>query len=229
MRDDEPNHLLIILSFCICLFIFLLFLAEVSVSYVRYQAGELYLSALLAPKAFFPQIKALKFVPRVRPCDVEIFLVGLRNLKPKGRAKPLNKPWIEVDAGDKADKAKVFRSKSSDIPSKFNPNYFESVKLRVDIPEELCLVPKLSFTAVDTMLMREYNIGACSISLLPYLPWLTSQQRDQMKTGNFDAFALTGLSSIEPEHSEQRAAHVAVKIEEDEENSFDESRPLLSG
>jgi hypothetical protein len=229
LRDDETKHSLIILSFCICLFILLLSLAEVSVSYVGCQAGELYLSALLAPKAFLPQIKALKFVPRVRPCDVEIFLVGLRNLKPKGRGKPLNKPWIEVDAGDKADKAKVFRSKSSDTPSKFNPNYFESVKLRVDIPEELCLVPKLSFTAVDTMLMREYNVGACSISLLPYLPWLTSQQRDQVKTGNVDAFALTGLSSMEPKHLEQRAAHVAVKIEEDEESSFDESKPLLSG
>jgi hypothetical protein len=196
---------------------------------IRFQSGELYLSALLVPNGMLPLLKSLKFVPRSRPCDVEIFLVGLRNLKPKGRAKPLNKPWMEVDAGDKSDKSKIFKSKSSDSPSKFNPNYFESVKLRLDIPEELCLVPKLSFTAIDTLMMREYNVGTCSISLLPFLPWLTSQQRDQAKKGEFDVFDPNAIfSSLEPMQTDHRSPHVAVTFVQDEENSHDESKPLLS-
>jgi hypothetical protein len=195
-----------------------------------YQSGELYLSALLVPNAMLPLLKGLKFVPRSRPCDVEIFLVGMRNLKPKGRARPLNKPWMEVDAGDKSDKTKIFKSKSSDNPSKFNPNYFESVRLRLDIPEELCLVPKLSFTAIDSLMMREYNIGTCSISLLPFLPWLTPQQRNLAKIGDLDVFNPSALlSSTEPKQSNQGPSHVVVNIEHDEEYSNDESKPLLSG
>ena len=196
------------------------------------QAGELYVNCLLVPKAMLPQLKALKFAPLTRPCDIEIFVVGMRNLKPKGVTRPLNKPWLELDAGDKADKARIFKSKSSDTPSKFNPNYFESVKLRVDIPEELCLVPKLSFTAIDSMMMREYNIGAASIALLQYLPWLTPQQRDQAKAGNFDALAESEeavMSVAEPKKSES-PPHVSIDISShDDENSYDETKPLLLG
>jgi hypothetical protein len=184
---------------------------------------------MLVPNTLLPKLKGLKFAPRCRPCDVEIFLVGMRNLKPKGRARPLNKPWMEVDAGDKSDKAKIFKSKSSDNPSKFNPNYFESVKLRVDIPEELCLVPKLSFTAIDSMMMREYNIGACSMSLVPFLPWLSSQQRDQARRGDFDPFELASMPSLEPKLRDERPPHVSINMEHDEEYSNDESKPLLSG
>lgn len=197
------------------------------------QAGELYVNALLVPKAMLPQLKALKFAPLSRACDVEIFVVGMRNLKSKGVTRPLNKPWIELDAGDKADKAKIFKSKSSDTPSKFNPNYFESVKLRVDVPEELCLVPKLSFTATDSLLMREYNIGAANIALLSFLPWLTPEQRDQAKAGCFDGLAETEEAVItfaEPKKSGESPPHVSIDIlSHEDENSYDETKPLLSG
>ncbi len=183
---------------------------------------------MLVPAALTPQLQALKFLPRTRACDVEVFLVGLRNLKAKGSLRPLNKPWVEVDVGDKADKAKIFKTKCSDNPSKFNPNFFESIKLRVDIPEELCLVPKLSFTAIDSMMMREYNIGAAGVSLLEYLPWLTPQQRDEFKAGDATAPPQSAsLSTAEPMTSHPRAPHVSVDIEQEEES--DETKPLLSG
>jgi hypothetical protein len=154
----------------------------------------------------------------------------MRKLKPKGRVRPLNKPWLEVDVGDKSDKAKVFKTKSSDNPSKFNPNFFESIKLRVDIPEELCLVPKLSFTAIDSMMLREYNIGATSVSLLEYLPWLTSHERDQARAGIVDHNAQSAsLLTLQPKATEHRAPHVSVNIEQDEDASSDETKPLLSG
>ena len=194
------------------------------------QAGTLYLSALLVPNSLLPQLKSLKFSPRTRTCEVEIFLVGMRNLKPKGRVRPLNKPWLEVDVGDKSDKAKVFKTKSSDNPSKFNPNFFESIKLRVDIPEELCLVPKLSFTAIDSMMLREYNIGAASVSLLEYLPWLTSHERDQARAGIVDPVAQsTSLLTLQPKVAEHRAPHVSVNIEQEEDAASEETKPLLSG
>jgi hypothetical protein len=154
----------------------------------------------------------------------------MRNLKAKGTLRPLNKPWMEVDAGDKSEKAKMFKSKSSDSPSKFNPNYFESIKLRVDIPEEFCLVPKLSFTAIDSVMLREYNIGAASVSLMEYLPWLTPDQREQVRLGNFDALATRASPiTVEPKQINQHAPHVSIDIEQDEENAGDETKPLLSG
>jgi hypothetical protein len=156
----------------------------------------------------------------------------MRNLKPKGTLRPLNKPWLEVDAGDKGDKAKIFKSKSSCSPSKFNPNYFESIKLRVDIPEQFCLVPKLSFTAIDSMMMREYNIGAASVSLLGFLPWMTPQQREQIQAGQFDALAQNSSPlpvTVEPKKYNQDPPHVSVHIANDDDGANDEAKPLLSG
>jgi hypothetical protein len=82
------------------------------------------------------------------------------------------------------------------------------------------------------MMMREYNIGAASVSLLGFLPWMTPQQREQIKAGQFDALAQSSspsLVTIEPKKSNQDPPHVSVHFANDDDGANDEAKPLLSG
>jgi hypothetical protein len=79
-------------------------------------------------------------------------------------------------------------------------------------------------------MMRDYNIGAAHVSLSCYLPWLTPRQREQVKAGRFDLLAQSLPTALEEQQgSHQLPPHVSVDIAQEDENSNDEEKPLLSG
>lgn len=68
--------------------------------------------------------------PASKECTLEINAVGLRDLLPFA-FMPATNPYIEFDCGTDI---KV-RTKTSSNPAGSNPNYLETLQLKVKVPE----------------------------------------------------------------------------------------------
>jgi hypothetical protein len=69
-------------------------------------------------------------VEKNKECTLEINAVGLRDLLPYALL-PASNPYLEFDCGTEVN----VKSNSSSNPTGSNPNYLETLQLKVKIPE----------------------------------------------------------------------------------------------
>eukprot|EP00736_Rhodelphis_marinus_P012214 Rmarinus@m.21902 len=123
-------------------------------------------------------------LPEVKDCTVEITLLGMRSLK---RCKLLlpQYPFVEFDLGDRSDKTKILKSKKSKRPTGVDPNYAQVLKLPARIPVDPLFAPYVNVNCIDYRLMGADKplLGAASISLEPFMPWLEHPVEKKEKKG----------------------------------------------
>jgi hypothetical protein len=208
-------------------------LTNPSIRTFELQLGEKNVGKLLAGFALIP----LKLVPSAPaavlkvamiPCKIDVFVMGLRELKAKGVVRPLNKPYLSIVAEDTSAKGSVFKVKTetSNLPSKFDPNYFCALSLTMDIPQLAILCPSLQLVAKDSLALSTYVIGQTSLSLKPLLPWVSESKK--FSTGAPAMTAKTKHHQQSEKLAGHSAEHVAVDIPEPEEDTNSETQPLLA-
>jgi hypothetical protein len=198
------------------------------------QLGGKYVGKLLIGFALIPS-KVVASAPKAAlkvemiPCRIDVFVLGLRDLKGRGAVRPLNKPYLSIAAEDVSEKgsASKIKTETSNSPSKFDPNYFCALSLTMQIPKMAILCPSLQLTAKDSFAISTYALGQTSLSLKPLLPWVSSSSLGGV------VFAGRVKSKIHQKSEKQAdtqhtADQVAIDIAEPEDDSNSETQPLLA-
>jgi hypothetical protein len=193
--------------------------------------GNLLIAFALIPSKLVATAPAASLKVEMIPCRIDIFVLGLRQLKGKGFVRPLNKPYLSImseDASTKGPSCKI-KTEASNLPTKYDPNYFCALSLTMDVPQIANLCPSLQLNAKDSFAMSTYVLGQTSLSLKPLLPWASTPKSSigaAAIVGRFKAKAKpqTGNSV----NSNRFAEHVSVPISEPENDSNSETQPLLS-
>jgi hypothetical protein len=201
------------------------------------QLGEKNVGKLMIGFALIPSkmiASAPKAVLKVEmiPCNIEVFVLGLRELKGRGVARPLNKPYLSIMADDVSIKgsATKIKTEASNLPSKFDPNYFCALSLTMNIPKMAILCPSLQLTAKDSFAMNTYVLGQSSLSLKPLLPWGSACKPSlggAVFAGRLKSKILTH-SQKQTNDKHHAPEHVALDIAEPEDDADAETQPLLA-
>jgi hypothetical protein len=160
------------------------------------------------------------------PCKIEVFVLGLRDLKGRGAVRPLNKPYLSIAAEDVSEKgaASKIKTETSNLPSKFDPNYFCALSLTMHIPKMAILCPSLQLTAKDSFAMSTYVLGQNSLSLKHLLPWV-SASKSSLAGAVFAGRAKSKFHQP-PDHQSGKlptSEHVTVDIVDPEDDADSES------
>jgi hypothetical protein len=193
--------------------------------------GSLLMAFALIPTKLVSSAPAASLKVEMIPCKIDLFVVGLRQLKGKGLVRPLNKPYLSImseDASTKGPSCKI-KTEASNFPSKYDPNFFCALSLTMDIPQMAILCPSLQLTAKDSFAMNTYVLGQTSLNLKPLLPWASAPKSSLVSAtmiGRFKAKARP--HAVDSAISEHFATHVAIDFAEQEDESSSETQPLLS-
>ena len=195
--------------------------------------GKLMVGLALIPSKMVASAPSASLKVEMVSCKIDVFILGLRELKAKGVMRPLNKPYLNITADESSSKLATTKLKSepSNLPSKTDPNYFCTLSLNLDIPRMHILCPSLQLAACDSFALRTYQLGQTSLDLKPLLPWkfdavssvvATSAPSGKMKTAKDQK--MSGKQA-EAKHTQE---HVAVDIAEPEDDDVSERQPLLA-
>jgi uncharacterized Zn-finger protein len=162
------------------------------------------------------------------PCKIDVFVIGLRDLKAKGVIRPLNKPYLSITAEEASAKgpASKIKTEASNFPSKTDPNYFCALSLTMDIPKMPILCPFLQLTAKDSFALNTYALGQHSLNLKPLLPWVSATNSEPSKSFP----PVNRLSEVRQNSATNKISnetHVTIDVVEPEDDSNSETRPLL--
>jgi len=139
--------------------------------------GTLLVGLALIPSKMVASAPPAALKVEMIPCKIDVFILGLRELKAKGVLRPLIRPYLSITADESKDSklpAAKLKTEPSNLPSKSNPNYFCTLSLNLDIPRMPILCPSLQLAASDSFALRTYKLGRTSLDLKPLLPWQSS-------------------------------------------------------
>eukprot|EP00033_Pygsuia_biforma_P002484 GCRY01002754.1.p1 GENE.GCRY01002754.1~~GCRY01002754.1.p1 ORF type:complete len:1277 (-),score=458.89 GCRY01002754.1:265-4095(-) len=138
--------------------------------------GEILCSFQLIPIEEVDNVPTRSIVPEFKDCHFEASLVGLRGLLPY-KMLAIQKPFIELDCGDRKDKSQVAKTKPCDKPTGANPNHLETLSIPVKVPMNPLYAPYINVRVYDSRLLGANTplVASTSIPLAPYIPWSSSK------------------------------------------------------
>eukprot|EP00698_Gefionella_okellyi_P008992 TRINITY_DN2257_c0_g1_i2.p1 TRINITY_DN2257_c0_g1~~TRINITY_DN2257_c0_g1_i2.p1 ORF type:complete len:1294 (-),score=282.18 TRINITY_DN2257_c0_g1_i2:252-4133(-) len=139
--------------------------------------------------------------PQTKDCVFEISVVGLRKLM--GVFGGLRDPVIEFDCGDRSDKRKIVRTKTSSLPSAVSPNYLEVMEIPMALPLNRLYAPALNVQVHSGI----FRVASASIDLTPFIPWV-----NLMVSEDDEPEAIDDNVSV---HSENSAGKTMIDIPAD--------------
>jgi hypothetical protein len=117
--------------------------------------GELLCSFQLIPGEDIAKTPMNDIMPAMRDCEIEVNAVGLREMLPFENT-PLERPWIEVDAGDRSSEDRVqrtslpgLRAVAADPLGRPTPNvnFLQSLTIKTRLSVRMCTVSSVHATS----------------------------------------------------------------------------------
>ena len=150
--------------------------------------GELLVSFQLIPSALrLDRFPLVNLTPPMRPCTIEIVLLGVRGLinssitKSEPRYIKLNVEGIEL-----AEEASSHTTKKSNQPTQENPNFLEMIRIKAALPTDAMFLPVVNVCVMEAAFfgLAESTLATCAIDLSPYIPWdPKARQLMELKAG----------------------------------------------
>eukprot|EP00004_Rigifila_ramosa_P005707 TRINITY_DN16378_c0_g1_i1.p1 TRINITY_DN16378_c0_g1~~TRINITY_DN16378_c0_g1_i1.p1 ORF type:complete len:1467 (-),score=375.36 TRINITY_DN16378_c0_g1_i1:84-3968(-) len=130
--------------------------------------GKILASFQLIPAKFLP-VTPVNIRPEMRKCNLELTIVGLRNLEPF-ELLPIQSPFLVFDITDGVS----LKTKKCSKPSGDNPNYLTIEKIEIEVPVKEIFAPTINIKVRDSRLAGVHTpvCGTASFSLADFLPWL---------------------------------------------------------
>jgi len=124
---------------------------------------------------------------------------------------PIQHPSIQFDCGS----AESVSTKPSKHPNGSNPNFLETMRLSVKVPENRLFTLPINIRVKDDRLIQHPIIGTRSIAITPYIPWtdVSPSYHELDEHLPKPVNEIPGASSSEPAQSQQQDA--IIPIEED--------------
>jgi len=137
--------------------------------------GEILASFQLLPQdqksAPLPQLR-----PRLIDTEIEIGVIGLRNLTPF-RLIPVSDPYIKFSVSGAKHSVLTKKIKHQNN----NPNFFENIKIPAALPENGLFLPALLIEVFDTRALKDVMVGTASIPLSSFAPWVPQDKKAAAK------------------------------------------------
>eukprot|EP00003_Mantamonas_plastica_P033576 TRINITY_DN9714_c0_g1_i1.p1 TRINITY_DN9714_c0_g1~~TRINITY_DN9714_c0_g1_i1.p1 ORF type:complete len:219 (+),score=52.58 TRINITY_DN9714_c0_g1_i1:328-984(+) len=133
--------------------------------------GAILVSFQLIPEDEIDDYPVQDLEPETRECILEINTVGLRQMQPY-LFMELQDCYMEFDVGNRA--VQMLRTGSTASPDGVNPNHLETQRMVVQLPVDPLFAPTLNVRVFDRRFggLVIAQVGAASIPLKYYLPWL---------------------------------------------------------
>jgi len=141
-----------------------------------HEKGELLCSFQLIAIEELAKVPLNDITPPMRSVDVEVNIVGVRELLPYNNA-PIVRPYVEIDCGDRSTSDKFAATHPSTTPSGPDANFLQTLTIHTRLPEDLLFCPQLNVRVFEYSKQGSTPVVAkCSIPLAPYCEWIKEAQ-----------------------------------------------------
>lgn len=141
--------------------------------------GEILCSFQLIPNEEVQKIPLNDITPKMKDCEVEVACVGLREMLSYDNA-PVQKPYVEIDCGDRSAEDKYKRTTPSSKPNGANANFLETLTIATRLPCDILFCPSISVRVFDQRASEPGELDPCvgklTIPLAPYCEWITEAE-----------------------------------------------------